>query len=131
MSENIVHQGACLCGKITFSARQTAPASACHCHMCRRHHGAAFYSVFCTDFTLLQGRECLHEHASSPWARRGFCENCGSTLFWRGKTTRRPNTNMQKSTAILLGVFDERQPLPLEAHIFTEDASGAYPLPRE
>ena len=67
--------------------------------------------------------------------RRGrgadFAKIAAAPCFGVAKRPAAPTPNMQKFTAILLGVFDERQPLPLEAHIFTEDASGAYPLPRE
>jgi hypothetical protein len=79
-------EGRCLCGAVRFSI--TAPTlffAHCHCDYCREAHGAAFVSwVGAAEerFRLLPGSREPRWYQSSPQSRRGFCENCGTTLFF-------------------------------------------------
>ncbi len=79
-------EGRCLCGAVKFSI--TAPTlffAHCHCHYCREAHGAAFVSwVGAAEerFRLLPGSREPRWYQSSQQSRRGFCENCGTTLFF-------------------------------------------------
>jgi hypothetical protein len=81
----VVMRGACLCGAVSFElgGSLTAP-TACHCAMCRRWHGAlgVYTSSAKKDFHL-KGAENLRWYRSGPSSERGFCGQCGSTLFWR------------------------------------------------
>lgn len=84
-----VAHGSCLCGELRFTAEMpTKWVAHCHCTLCRRAHGAAFVSWVgmeaarcCIDDP--QGR--LRWYESSPGAERGFCQHCGSTLFFRAE----------------------------------------------
>jgi hypothetical protein len=84
--------GGCACGAIKFVV--TLPVlwcTHCHCHSCRRHHGAAivtWFGVASANFRL-SGREHLKWHVCSENAKRGFCGNCGSPFLFL--TTRRPD----------------------------------------
>ncbi|HEY7747462.1 MAG TPA: GFA family protein [Aestuariivirgaceae bacterium] len=77
--------GGCLCGAIRY--RVTAPAldtNFCHCRMCQKFSGApvtvgSTYAVSAVQFTKGEPRY----HKSSPFAERGFCANCGSSLTFR------------------------------------------------
>jgi len=77
--------GGCSCGAIRYQI--TAPkinAGICHCSDCQRHSGAPFVVWLGIDpasFEVTKGK--LREFASSSWARRGFCGECGSTLTYR------------------------------------------------
>ena len=79
-----VHTGGCLCGAVRYEARgPLADVTACHCGQCRRQSGH-FYattSIAAKGFTLTEGRG-LRWYSASETARRGFCGECGSTLFW-------------------------------------------------
>ena len=80
--------GSCLCGKVRFEATPpTKWCGHCHCSMCRRAHGAAFVTWFgvADDQFQLDGEADLRWFQSSPGAERGFCRNCGSTLFFRSQ----------------------------------------------
>jgi hypothetical protein len=58
--------------------------SACHCHMCRRFHGAVGSFVGAKrDAYDLRGAENILWFSSSTGAERGSCATCGSKLFWR------------------------------------------------
>lgn len=77
--------GSCLCGAVSFELSGAAsPPNSCHCAMCRRWHGAlgVYTSTANRDFTL-HGEEHLRWYRSSPSSERGFCGQCGASLFWR------------------------------------------------
>lgn len=78
--------GSCLCGRVAFEVDEPVKwCGHCHCHLCRRAHGAAFVTWFGVDepqFRLTAGEADLRWFASSPEAKRGFCGHCGSTLFF-------------------------------------------------
>jgi hypothetical protein len=52
--------------------------------MCRRWHGSlgAYVDGKPADYRL-EGEQHLRWYASSADAKRGFCGQCGSKLFWR------------------------------------------------
>jgi hypothetical protein len=71
------------------------------------------------DFGLTRA-DTLAWYSASPHARRGFCSNCGSTLFWRG--------NGRDYVAIAAGSIDGPTGLKLVQHIFTADKGDYYEL---
>lgn len=79
--------GNCLCGAIEFVA--TLPSrwiAHCHCTMCRKNAGSAFVT-----WVGLEEHQCriddpqhlLQWYQSSAEGQRGFCKQCGSTLFFK------------------------------------------------
>jgi adenylate cyclase len=80
--------GGCLCGDIRY--RVTEPAvdtNFCHCRMCQKFSGApvtvgSTYPSGAVQFT--RGEPTYFK--SSPFAERGFCANCGSSLTYRPLT---------------------------------------------
>jgi len=113
-------RGRCLCGAVRYELRgPLRPVVACHCEMCRRtsgHHVAAT-AVRREGFVLLEDRG-LRWFASSESARRGFCQVCGSNLFWA------PNDGSRVS--IMAGTLDKPTGLAIVAHIFAGDAGDYY-----
>jgi hypothetical protein len=114
--------GRCECGAVTFEvtgARETV--SMCHCSQCRRvsgHHWAATNAPFENlKFTRDDG---LVWFTSSEWAKRGFCNQCGSSLFYR--------MNTEDGIGIAAGCIDEPNGLKPGRHIFTADKGGYYEL---
>lgn len=84
MSE--IHEGGCLCGAVRYRAHGPLRAViACHCHQCRRQSGhfAAYTSVARAGDLELTRTDGLKWFQSSATASRGFCERCGSALFWK------------------------------------------------
>lgn len=79
--------GSCLCGAVTFKVRGTLrPVIACHCTQCRKQSGnyAAFTACADDDLTLTETHG-LKWYRASNIARRGFCGDCGSLLFWKAE----------------------------------------------
>lgn len=79
-------EGQCLCGAVRFAVTPpTLFCAHCHCRWCRAAHGAAFVTwVGAADdrFHLLPGSAEPRWFQSSQQSRRGFCGDCGTTLFF-------------------------------------------------
>ena len=107
------HSGRCLCGAVVFSITPAGEALACHCTDCRRHHGIAFHSISTHDFRLLEGAAYVRGYASSSWAERGFCTQCGTGIYY--------HLREQNYHGVSLGCLDEPKPM-LKKHIYVESA---------
>jgi hypothetical protein len=86
----------------------------CHCHLCRRAHGAAFvtwFGVADEAFRLVAGEEQLRWYHSTAAAERGFCATCGSTMLFRSS---RWAGEMHVALACVEGAIDR----PPTAHVF-------------
>ena len=71
--------GGCLCGNVRIVASgRPYRVGICHCHDCRKHHGALFYAaaVFPGDAVTIIGE-------TRDYERRHFCPRCGSSVFAR------------------------------------------------
>ncbi len=81
--------GSCLCGAVKFSASLPSKWCAhCHCSMCRKAHGAGYVTWVGYErdqVTFVQGEHQLSWYESSTDAHRGFCQQCGSSMFFRSE----------------------------------------------
>lgn len=81
--------GSCLCGAIKFRADLPSKWCAhCHCSLCRKAHGAGYVTwvgFAATQVSIINEDQKLVWYESSPGAQRGFCQQCGSTLFFRSE----------------------------------------------
>lgn len=114
--------GGCLCGAVRFELHgEVWPPVACHCGQCRRTSGhyAAFASVPKGDLRLTEARG-LKWYRSSEVAERGFCGECGSSLFWQ--------PSAEEYVAVAAGCLDEPTGLTLAGHIFAADKGDYYGL---
>lgn len=107
--------GSCLCQAITYEVDQLdMPISHCHCHTCRKAHGAAFAStagVMREHFRWLKGVEWLASYESSPGKRRHFCSQCGSHLMAERAT--------QPHVIVRVATLDDDPAMTPQAHIWT------------
>ncbi|WP_303979553.1 GFA family protein [Dongia mobilis] len=114
--------GHCLCGAIHLSI--TGPMrdiSVCHCGQCRRWHGhAPAYSKAKWADIEMSGGDQLRWHESSPKARRGFCGQCGSSLFWE--------MIGRDAVSIPAGLLEAPTGLKLRHHIFVADKGDYYDI---
>ncbi len=106
--------GQCLCGAVQFSIQPpTKWCAHCHCSICQRAHGAplvTWVGVEMPQFALVSDAD-LRWFKSSSDAKRGFCQRCGSTMFF--KSSRWPG-EMHVARACISGDID-RSP---EGHVF-------------
>ena len=78
-------QGHCLCGKVRVSIPELSEEiTVCHCHMCQKFFGGLFLSLagVLPQDVEINGEEQIQRYLSSEWAERGFCKQCGSSLFY-------------------------------------------------
>jgi hypothetical protein len=116
------HTGQCLCGAVRYCVHgPLRGVVACHCSQCRRTSGhfAAMTSVAAADLELA-AHATLVWYRSSPTAERGFCQVCGSNLFWRQFAS--------DAISIGAGTLDVPTGISLEKHIFVADKSDYYEL---
>jgi len=83
-------KGSCLCGEVSFTAKNAIQSvGACHCGMCRKWGGGPLMAVDCGTDVTFEGEKYISVYDSSEWAERGFCKKCGSHLFYRLKERKR------------------------------------------
>ncbi len=123
MSEQIELNGQCLCGAVQVTASVNNPRlRACHCDMCRRHTSGAFFSI-----ETIAGSQTIagptKSFKSSDWAERGFCETCGSTLWYgtRGDGVRN----------LSAGLFNDAGGGQLKIEFFADKCPSGYAISGE
>ncbi|QEI07883.1 GFA family protein [Pigmentiphaga aceris] len=75
--------GHCLCGAVSFSAAQAKEIGACHCGFCRRWGGGPLLAAHCGPNVTFNGTDQIAVYASSEWAERAFCKQCGTHLYYK------------------------------------------------
>ena len=118
--------GGCLCGAVTYEVHgELRQVVNCHCSKCRRIHGhvGAYTAterenlVFTKEDGLKWYRSVKYETAT---VYRGFCKECGSSLFWdpRGMT----------NISIAAGILDAPTNLKTIGHIWIAQAGDYYEI---
>ena len=122
---NVLH-GSCLCGETVFEVRgPVRNGIACHCTQCRKQTGHYLVAGGTDSQNLKMIREPhVRWYRSSSTARRAFCSNCGSTLFWQEDA-------QPERISIALGTIDGATGLVMEGHIFCADKGDYYAIPAE
>jgi len=116
------HAGGCLCGAVRYLVSgPLRPVVYCHCTQCRRNtgHFMAATAARHRDFRLTSAAP-LRWYDSSAGARRGFCGDCGSTLFWQA--------NGRDSISIAAGTLDGATQLASACHIHVADKGDYYSI---
>jgi len=124
MSDQVTQiTGSCLCGKVAYSAKVKTGAGACHCHMCRKWSGGLYMSVHALGKVEFQGAENIQNYESSEWAERGFCTQCGSSLYYFLKP--RPGVP-DGETMLAAGSVDDQSDLTFDHEVYVDAAPGWY-----
>jgi hypothetical protein len=115
--------GRCLCGGVRYEVvGPLRDVILCHCVECRRWHGHVCAATavsrdslrFVSDVSL----RWIDSPESDAHARRGFCGECGSSLFWDA-----PDDD---TISIAAGTLDEPTGLKTAAQIYTGSAGDYY-----
>jgi hypothetical protein len=116
--------GGCLCGAVRYEVHGgLMPVINCHCSKCRRFHGhVGAYTATRRENLILVKTSGLKWYRSiqdeTPDVHRGFCQECGSSLFWdpRGK----------QNISIAAGSIDPPTNLLTERHVWLAQKSDYY-----
>jgi len=110
--------GKCLCGAVTFTAETVdSHVHACHCTMCRNWSGGPLLAAQASGVTF-SGEASLKTYKSSEWAERGFCSECGTSLYYR----------MSGADEFILctGSFDDAEQFALAGEIYIDEKPSSY-----
>jgi hypothetical protein len=109
-------EGGCLCGDIRYRASEKPLRGViCHCSMCRRHSGApalAFVHFPKQAFEWLRAEP--QQYRSSPFATRGFCRRCGSTVSMHEEV-------LAERVQICVGTLDEPNRIRIDDHVWVSE----------
>lgn len=114
--------GQCLCGGVAFDVIAEDKLDVCHCKMCQRWTGSVFIDLGVEDRDItFTADETLTWYDSSEWAKRGFCNRCGSSLFYRMKED-------GAKWAVLAGTLDLPDGMHIHEEIFIDEKPDYYDL---
>jgi hypothetical protein len=118
--------GGCLCGAVRYQVHgPLRHVLVCHCEECRRWHGAPAQSTAASRerlaITEQRGLRWVDSPNSDAHARRGFCAECGSSLFWDA-----PDRDY---IAIAAGSVDGDTGVRIAAHWYVGQKGDWYDLP--
>ncbi|MBS0563890.1 MAG: GFA family protein [Proteobacteria bacterium] len=109
----------CLCGAAAFSLPGPAgPVTACHCIQCRKlsgHYSASFDADEAQ--VAWHRRDGMAEYATPGGGRRGYCRECGSSLWFRAA---------DGAFSVEAGAIDGPSGGRLAEHIFTAFKGSYY-----
>ncbi|MEP4891300.1 MAG: GFA family protein [Aliiglaciecola sp.] len=109
----------CLCKAVTITASEINPKfTVCHCDSCRGWGGGPFFAVQCGQKVSIDGEDKVKMYASSPWASRGFCSECGTHLFFKFKQS--GDYNMP------IGIFEKLDGLVMDMQYFSDQRPDYY-----
>jgi hypothetical protein len=110
-------RGSCHCGAIKYQVNGALTGVIhCHCGDCPAYAVASL-----ADFEITEGADKLKWYESSDKARRGFCPDCGSSIF-------KDNKDGEK-IVLSVGALDAPTKLGFLKNIFEDSKGDYYTLP--
>ena len=112
----------CLCGGIQLKTKgPLRHVSNCHCRQCMKTHGnyAAYTNALEEDIKFIKKRT-LKWFKSSKKARRGFCNKCGASIFFKFLGS--------ANISIAAGMFQNPTKLKTTKNIFVKGKLDYYEL---
>jgi hypothetical protein len=116
--------GGCLCGAVRYEINDKLRGIVnCHCSKCRKFHGnyGAYTSIKFTSMTLSEQRGLKWFQSitdETPNVYRGFCSECGSSLFWHPRG--------QERIAVAAGSLDDPGKLETIGHVWISQIGDYY-----
>ena len=120
--KHVTHTGSCLCKGVMFEVTgKLNDVAVCHCDQCRKTSGhyAAYIIVPSTQMEMLRF-ETLEWFESMDGVTKGFCADCGSSLFW--------NLKGRDGWSVCAGDFDHATGVKVNFHGFTSEKGDYYDI---
>jgi len=124
--EGTIATGGCLCGAVRYRIiGKMRGVVNCHCSKCRRFHGnfAAYAGTTPENLELVEERGLKWFRSvtdETPNVCRGFCSECGSSLFWHPRGEDR--------IAVAAGSLDEPTGMHLIGHVWVCQKGDYYEI---
>lgn len=119
-------KGHCLCGQVQFEIEgELRGVVNCHCTKCRKFHGnfGAYTSIKFENLTITAQKSLKWYYSptdETPNVHRGFCSECGSSLFWHPKDL--------ATIAIAAGALEEPTRLKTIGHVWCSQLPDYYQI---
>ncbi|MEM7170190.1 MAG: GFA family protein [Pseudomonadota bacterium] len=114
-------KGGCLCSAVRYEVSlPERHYNICHCERCRKWSGGPFMAVHCLGDVVYGEDRGLKWYKGTPWAERGFCGDCGTSLFWRLADD--PDALL----IVTIDSLDQSEDIILERHIFIDAKPERY-----
>jgi hypothetical protein len=119
--------GGCLCGEVRYEIRgPLRHIINCHCSKCRRFHGhiGAYTSVRREHLALVRqdGLKWFRSVTDeTPNVHRGFCRECGASLFWDARGS-------GANIAVAAGSLDAPAGLKTIGHVWVSQKAEYYDI---
>tara|TARA_B100001250_G_scaffold406782_1_gene426411 strand:+ start:2134 stop:2544 length:411 start_codon:yes stop_codon:yes gene_type:complete len=112
----------CLCKGVNMKIRgEFRPVINCHCIQCTKTHGNfASYTSILEENIVFKSKKTLKWFKSSDKASRGFCKNCGASIFFKRSGSR--------AISISAGLLKNPTGLQTISHIFIHNKRDYYKL---
>tara|TARA_B100002049_G_scaffold158758_1_gene118681 strand:+ start:202 stop:609 length:408 start_codon:yes stop_codon:yes gene_type:complete len=123
MTKNITSKIAnCLCGGVKIKIKEKLRhVINCHCSQCLKTHGNfAAYTSCSEDRIDFINKKTLKWYRSSKIAKRGFCSNCGASIFYK--------LLKSENISIAAGMFHNPTKLKTHSNIYTKGRLDYYKL---
>jgi len=117
--------GGCNCGGVRYHiSGEMRPVSFCHCKQCQRATGHIVAATACSGQDIsFENNDTLQWYESSAGIFRGFCNNCGSNLFWK--------PDGRDEWSIMAGTLDDTSGIDANVHIFVGDKADYFEITDE
>ena len=112
----------CLCGGVKIKIKgKLRHVINCHCSQCLKTHGNfAAYTSCPEDRIDFINKKTLKWYRSSKIAKRGFCSNCGASIFYK--------LLKSENISIAAGMFSNPTKLKTHSNIYTKGKLDYYKL---
>lgn len=121
-SDEKMTTGGCLCSAVRYEVKGPLRNIVnCHCSMCQKLHGNFGPHTKARKVNIkITNSDGLAWYKTSDTAQRGFCRECGSSLFWEP-------FNLD-ATGIIAGSLDGPTGLKTMGHIFVGEKPDFYEI---
>lgn len=122
INDQTITTGGCLCGAVRYQVNgPLRDVVNCHCSMCQRLHGNFGPHSKARKVNISITNDAgLAWYKTSDIARRGFCRECGSSLFWEPFEL--------DATGIIAGSLDGPTGLETVGHIYVAEKPDFYEI---
>lgn len=117
-----LQEGTCLCHAVRFYLKKPRDVVNCHCTECRKFHGnyAAYTNVRTEDIYIFAADQLKWYQRTAEQARRGWCRQCGSSLFWQKESG--------NTICVAAGALTTLTHLDTTRNIYVKNASDYYEI---